>query len=61
MSTISNKKTSSTMQQQATPDDFNRQSWIEESAYFIAEARGFIPGYEKEDWNKAEKKYKASV
>jgi hypothetical protein len=27
---------------------------IEEAAYFIAEKRGFHPGYELEDWLKAE-------
>lgn len=35
----------------------DRNNWIEESAYFMAENRGFIPGLEKKDWEAAEKKY----
>lgn len=32
-----------------------RYSQIAECAYFKAEARGFLPGYEVEDWLSAEK------
>jgi len=33
----------------------SREERIAESAYLAAEARGFSPGYELEDWLKAEK------
>jgi hypothetical protein len=33
----------------------SREERIAESAYLAAEARGFAPGYELEDWLKAEK------
>lgn len=32
-----------------------RQAKITEAAYYIAEKRGFIAGYEMDDWLKAEK------
>jgi hypothetical protein len=38
-------------------DSSEREQWLEESAYFMAEARGFIPGFEQNDWDMAEKKY----
>jgi hypothetical protein len=34
-----------------------RQLWIAEAAYFIAEGRGFLPGQALDDWLKAEKLY----
>lgn len=34
-----------------------RIKWISESAYFIAEARGFEPRKELDDWLKAKKKH----
>ena len=36
------------------PSDEERLSHIAESAYYKAEARGFSPGYEIEDWLAAE-------
>lgn len=33
---------------------------IREAAYFLAEARGFAPGHELDDWLKAEKQIDAS-
>ncbi len=36
------------------PCDKNRISRIAESAYYKAEARGFLPGYELDDWLAAE-------
>lgn len=36
------------------PIDEERLSHIAESAYYKAEARGFFPGYELEDWLAAE-------
>jgi hypothetical protein len=30
-------------------------SFVEETAYFLAEARGFVPGHEQEDWFVAER------
>ena len=34
-----------------------RNKWISEAAYFLAEARGFEPGQELDDWLKSEKKH----
>lgn len=34
-----------------------RQLWIAEAAYFIAEGRRFLPGHAMDDWLKAEKFY----
>ena len=34
---------------------------IQESAYFKAEARGFSPGYEEQDWLKAEAEIKSRM
>ncbi len=36
-------------------DDKDRWGWIAESAYYRAEQRGFLPGYEMEDWLAAER------
>ena len=33
----------------------DRRKWIAESAYFIAEHRGFAPGHALDDWLKAER------
>lgn len=35
----------------------NRQTWISEAAYYLAEKRGFIPGQESTDWLQAEISY----
>lgn len=32
----------------------NRHQWISEAAYFLAEARSFVPGKELDDWLEAE-------
>lgn len=62
--TTSKKNSVSMKQQQLEMDDKHgisdnsgRELWIKESAYFMAQSRGFIPGFEQEDWNTAEKKY----
>ncbi len=34
-----------------------REIWIQEAAFFMAEVRGFVPGYEDKDWGLAEEKY----
>jgi len=34
-----------------------RKAWLEEAAYYKAEARDFEPGHEQEDWLVAEKEY----
>lgn len=34
-----------------------RYKWIAEAAYFLAEARGFKPGYELDDWLKAKQQH----
>ncbi len=46
-----------TKNKQVLVDNSERKQWIEESAYFMAEARGFIPGYEQKDWDMAIKQY----
>ncbi|MGZ5126407.1 MAG: DUF2934 domain-containing protein [Burkholderiales bacterium] len=40
---------------EAPPDAADRQRRVAEAAYYRAERRGFMPGYEKEDWLEAEK------
>lgn len=35
----------------------DREHWLQESAYYLAEARGFISGHEQNDWQTAEEKY----
>ena len=35
----------------------NRQQWIATAAYYKAEARGFTPGKEADDWREAEIEY----
>jgi len=40
---------------QELTDSIERELWIEESAYFMAESRGFILGFEREDWETATK------
>ncbi len=36
------------------PSDQDFQEMIAEAAYYKAEQRGFIPGFEEEDWLQAE-------
>lgn len=43
-----------------TSNDTDREQWIKDSAYYLAESRGFTPGHEREDWNIAENKYNGS-
>lgn len=35
-------------------DPLTRESLIRERAYYLAEQRGFVPGYEERDWLAAE-------
>ena len=35
----------------------SRQDWIATYAYYLAQARGFIPGYTLDDWLEAEHAY----
>jgi len=42
---------------QINPDDSTRHQWISVAAYFKAEARGFEPGKNLEDWLEAEIEY----
>ena len=46
---------SKTLKQQI--DYISQQQWISDAAYYKAEARGFIPGYEVTDWLEAEQGY----
>jgi hypothetical protein len=39
----------------AQPDAETRYEMVRTAAYYIAEQRGFAPGYEMEDWLAAEK------
>lgn len=57
------KKQSSLKKQKKTVDPNNdpRQLWVEVSAYFMSEARGFNPGHEQEDWTLAEQAYENSL
>jgi Protein of unknown function (DUF2934) len=47
--------TSKTLKQQIDP--ISKQQWISDAAFYKAEARGFIPGYEAADWLEAEQDY----
>jgi Protein of unknown function (DUF2934) len=38
-------------------NSISRQQWISDAAYFKAEARGFVQGYEITDWLEAEQDY----
>jgi Protein of unknown function (DUF2934) len=38
-------------------DNISRLQWISDAAYYKAETRGFIPGYEITDWLEAEHDY----
>ena len=38
----------------SAPDPQERHRLISEAAYFRAEARGFVPGFEEVDWLEAE-------
>ncbi len=65
---VSKKKNVPTEHQQITQevelvmvDTSDRESWLEECAYYMSEARGFIPGHEQEDWSTAERKYKDTL
>jgi hypothetical protein len=44
-----------TRQQTPDPMDANVRASIEQTAYYLAERRGFSPGYELEDWLQAER------
>lgn len=43
----------------ATQERANREQMIATAAYFRAEARGFVPGREMEDWLAAEQEFDA--
>lgn len=65
---VTSKKTSTTKRQpqNATdkheiPGSIERELWIEESAYFLAESRGFISGFERDDWETATKHYASTI
>ncbi len=62
MATRKQSKVSKTEQIEANSkqiilDDSEREIWIQEAAFFMAEARGFVPGREDKDWGLAEEKY----
>jgi hypothetical protein len=44
---------------EAVWDDEERWAMVAENAYYRAERRGFIPGYDLEDWLAAEKEIDA--
>ena len=43
--------------QEGISSDSDRGRWIEKRAYELAEARGFAPGSELEDWLQAEREF----
>ncbi len=45
----------------AAPSQEERQRWIATAAYHRAEKRGFVPGYEAQDWFEAEAEIDALV
>ena len=45
----------------SAPDPQERHRLISEAAYFRAEARGFVPGFEEADWLEAEQEIKKAV
>lgn len=45
----------------ADPPPGYRAQWIAEAAYFLAEARGFAPGQELDDWVAAEREIDARL
>ncbi|HEY8539086.1 MAG TPA: DUF2934 domain-containing protein [Steroidobacteraceae bacterium] len=44
---------------QPVSSDSERHRWISERAYALAEARGFAPGGELDDWLQAEREYES--
>lgn len=60
---ISKKKQVSKKQELETTNvaeimnDFDRVHWVKEAAYYMAEARGFVTGYERDDWEMAEEDF----
>ena len=55
-------KESKKTQEKVTSDNpIVRGEWVAEAAYYLAEARNFVTGYEQEDWNTAEQKYEKEV
>jgi len=54
------KKQAKAIEKQEPSNTVKREQWIKDSAYFMAESRGFLPGYDQEDWKKATKKYDSS-
>ncbi len=45
------------MESDPSADAQERLDWIATAAYYKAEARGFVPGLEMEDWLEAEADY----
>ena len=44
---------------QPVANPLDRERWIAEAAYFLSQRRGFVPGYELQDWLEAEQAFKA--
>ena len=45
------------LKQESISSDTDRGRWIADRAYELAEARGFAPGGELDDWLRAEREY----
>jgi hypothetical protein len=58
---VSTKKQAKAADKPEIPNNAEREQWIKESAYFMAESRGFIAGHEQEDWNIAANQYDSSL
>lgn len=52
-------KNITTIDDAASPETDDRSGWIAQGAYLKAEARGFQPGHELEDWLAAEAEFAA--
>lgn len=51
------KKSKKTPEKLTPSKSLIREEWIAEAAYYLAEARHFVTGYEQDDWNTAEQEY----
>lgn len=59
--TTKKKKTKATKKAKTTLSDAQKCQMIQETAFFLAEARGFIPGHEIDDWIMAEQRVENSL
>jgi Protein of unknown function (DUF2934) len=58
---LARQEEESTADEELHEMEYEVRHMIEEAAYYIAEKRGFHPGYEMQDWLEAEKQVKARL